>query len=176
MYKGIKKLAALIKIAAKDVTKESSWWEWSNIGIILGIHETNDFFGEISVKGNSGYRAIVIGDTRGNISQVNGRKIPEEEHKGYMLLYSENCNYEGSEKKWKYRCFPSQKEISNRLQKVVDKIPLIPIDKYNCDSDEFWYEKRDEEALAYLSDVIKKYADIIANDIRTPKEIFAACR
>ena len=27
MYKGIKKLARLIKIMAKDVSKENSWWK-----------------------------------------------------------------------------------------------------------------------------------------------------
>lgn len=176
MYKGISKLARLIKIMAKDVSKESSWWKNEQIGVALGLDETNDFFDEISVTDDSGYRSITIGDTRGNVSRVNGRKISDEEHEGYMLLYSENCTYKGNEQKWKYRCFPSQKEIENRLQKVVDKIPLIPMDKNNCDSDEFWYEDREDKTLTYLSNVVKKYADTIANDNRTPEEIFADCQ
>lgn len=52
----------------------------------------------------------------------------------------------------------------DRLQKVVDKIPLIPLDKNNCDSEEFWYKERDDKTLTYLSDVVKKYADTIAQD------------
>lgn len=173
MYKGIKKLARLIKIMAKDVSKENSWWKMEHLGAALGLEET---FGEISVTDNSGYRCITIGDTRGNVSKVNGRRIAAAEHKGYMLLYSENCTYKSDKRVWKYRCFPDTKEIEDRLQKVVDKIPLIPMDKNNCDSDEFWYEDKDDRTLTYLSDVVKKYADTIANDSRTPKKIFADCR
>jgi len=176
MYKGINKLARLIKIMAKDVSKESSWWKTENIGAALGLEETDTFFDEISVTDDSGYRCITIGDTRGNVSRVNGRRIDEDEHEAYMLLYSENCTYNGNKRIWKYPCFPSQKEIEKRLQDVVDKIPLIPMDKNNCDSDEFWYERRDDEALTYLSNVVKKYADTIADDSRTSEEIFADCQ
>lgn len=172
-YKGIDKLAKLIKIMAKDVSKPDAWWKSESIGAALGLIETDIFFDEISVTDDSGYRNITIGDTRGNISRVNGRKIAEEEHKGYMLLYYECCNYKKCSRIWKYRCFPSQKEIKNRLQKVVDKVPLIPLGKNNCDSDEFWYERRDETTLDYLSNVVKRYANAIANDSRTPEQIFS---
>ena len=175
MYKGIEKLAELIKLMAEDVCKERSWWKMETIGPALGLPETDDFFDEISVTDDSGYRAITIGDTRGNVSRVNGRKISESEHKGYMLLYSENCRYKGSKRIWKYKCFPGKKEIADRLQKVADKIPLIPFGKYNCDSEEFWYHNRDEDTLSYLSGVVKKYADRIASDDRTAKQIFDAC-
>ncbi len=174
MYKGINKLAKLIKLMAKDVSRESSWWKQENIGPTIGLEETDTFFDEISVTDDSGYRCVTIGDTRGNVSRVNGRKISQEEHKGYMLLYTENCKYENGKSKWKYRCFPCQAEIADRLQKILDKIPLI--DKNNCDSDEFWYENRDEETLAYFSSVVKKYADTIEADPRTAEEIFADCQ
>ena len=176
MYPGIKKLARLIKLMGKDVAKESSWWKMELIGPAIGLVETDTFFDEISVTDDSGYRCILIGDTRGNVSRVNGRKIKKEEHKGYMLLYSENCNYKDEKRTWKYRCYPSQKEIEDRLQKVIDKIPLIPLDKNNCDSEEFWYEDRDDKTLTYLSDVVKKYADTIAQDKRSPEEIFNSCQ
>lgn len=176
MYPGVKKLARLIKIMAKDVSKKSSWWKLEHLGSALGLEETDDFFDEISVTDDSGYRSITIGDTRGNVSRVNGRKIMEKEHKGYMLLYSENATYDEKGEKWKYRCFPSQAEIEKRLQNVIDKIPLIPLDKNNCDSEEFWYTDRDEETLSYLSDVVKKYADTIAKDGRSPEEIFESCQ
>lgn len=165
MYKGVSKLAKLIKIMAKDVAKESSYWKVEHIGPAIGLNTEESNQNEISVKDDSGYRSITIGDTSGN--------------RGYMLLYSENCGYSwGSDlcRVWKYRCFPPQKEIEDRLQKVIDKIPLIPMDKDNCDSDEFWYADRDDKTLTYLSDVVKKYADTIANDSRTPEEIFADCQ
>ena len=176
MYKGIKKLAKLIRIMAKDVAKEDSWWKQENIGPSIGLEETTTFFDEISITDDSGYRCITIGDTRGNVSRINGEKIKEKEHKGYMLLYSENCGYKDGKRVWKYRCFPNQKEIAKRLQMVVDKIPLIPMDKNNCDSDEFWYESRSEETLIYLSNVVKIYADKISNDPRSAKEIFDDCQ
>lgn len=176
MYKGIKKLAKLIRIMAKDVAKEDSWWKQENIGPAIGLEETTTFFDEISITDDSGYRCITIGDTRGNVSRINGEKIEEKEHKGYMLLYSENCGYKDGKRVWKYRCFPNQKEIEKRLQMVVDKIPLIPMDKNNCDSEEFWYESRSEETLIYLSNVVKIYADKISNDPRSAKEIFDDCQ
>lgn len=174
MYKGIYKLAELIKLMAKDVSREEAWWKTEKLGPVLGLEETDTFFDEISVTDDSGYRNIVIGDTRGNVSRVNGRKISEEEHKGYMILYYENCSYNGERDVWKYRCFPPTKEIADRLQKVYEKIPLIPLDKYNCDSDEYWYDSKDEQALEYLSNVVKEYADAIYRDERTAKEIFQA--
>ena len=172
MYKGITKLAKLIKLMAEDVSSEKAWWKQEHVGTAIGLPETDTFFDEISVTDDSGYRCITIGDTRGNVSRINGRRIAEEEHMDYMLLYSENCRYNGARRVWKYRCFPSQKELADRLQKVYDKIPLIPLDKNNCDFDEYWYESRGEENLSYLSNVVKKYADTIAADKRSAEEIF----
>ncbi|WP_272111286.1 hypothetical protein [Ruminococcus sp. 1001136sp1] len=43
----------------------------------------------------------------------------------------------------------------------------------NCDSEEFWYENRDEDSLQYFSDVVREYADKIAADPRTEEEIFS---
>lgn len=172
MYKGITKLAKLIKLMAEDVSSEKAWWKRERVGAAIGLPETDTFFDEISVTDDSGYRCITIGDTRGNVSRINGRRIAEEEHMGYMLLYSENCRYNGDRRVWKYRCFPSQRELADRLQKVYDKIPLIPLDKNNCDFDEYVYESRSEENLSYLSSVVKKYADTIAADKRSAEEIF----
>lgn len=89
----------------------------------------------------------------------------------YMLLYSENYNY--ADEKWKYPCFPSVEEIAERLQLVLEKVPLIPLELNNCDSEEFWYENRDEDSLQYFSDVVREYADKIAADPRTEEEIFS---
>ena len=155
MYKGIDKLAKLIKLMAKDVSKESSWWKVEMIGPAIGLPNSK---GEISVTDDSGYRSITIGDTRGN--------------RGYMLLYSENATYPKNERVWKYRCFPYQNEIARRLQKVVEEIPLISLDKKNCDSEEYWYSDRDEQTLKYFSSLVKRYADTIANDKRSAEKIY----
>lgn len=173
MYKGLSKLAKLIKLMGKDIAKDDSWWKTNYLGPVLSMRETDQFFDEISVTDDSGYRSITIGDTRGNVSRVNGRRIKEEEHRGYMLLYSENSYWENEKRKWKYSCFPSQKEIERRLQAVIDEIPLISEKKNNCDSEEYWYERKDKEALRYLSTVVKEYADRIATDSRTPEQILA---
>lgn len=172
MYKGLRKLARLIKIMAKDVSKPNSYWKMEDIGAALGLIETEDFFDEISVTDDSGYRAITIGDTRGNISRMNGRKILENEHKGYVLLYSESCSYKGNKRVWNYNCFPSIEEIASRLQKIVDRIPLNEKNgvTYAC-----MYESN-EQTLEYLSGVVKKYADKIASDSRTPDQIFSDCQ
>lgn len=169
MYTGINKLAEFIKIVAKDVSKNP--WKSESVGTHLSLIRGDNLLDEISVIDDSGYRAIIIGDIRGNISS-NGTHIAEEEHKGYMRLYCENSYYDGNKEKWKYRCFPSAAELAHRLQLVFEKIPLIPLDKNNCDSEEFWYERRDEEALAYFSSIVKKYADTISKVNKTPKEIF----
>ena len=172
LYNGIDKLANLIKLMAQDVSKEENWWKTEYVGPVIGLPETEEFFSEISVTDDSGYRSITIGDTRGNVSRVTRRHISEEEHKGYMLLYSENSTWDGDEELWKYECFPSQEEIAKRLQAVLDKKPLIPLDKNNCDSEEFWYENRDEKTLQFLSDTVRIYADKISIDPRTVEAIF----
>lgn len=140
MYDGILKLARLIKLMAEDVSKEDSWWKCEYIGPAIGLRETKNFWDEISVTDDSGYRSITLGDTKGN--HIKGV------HKGYMLLYSENYNY--ADEKWKYPCFPSVEEIAERLQLVLEKVPLIPLELNNCDSEEFWYENRDEDSLQYF--------------------------
>lgn len=43
-----------------------------NIGPILGIKETDNFFGEINVMDDSGYRYIVIGNTKNNLTVIRG--------------------------------------------------------------------------------------------------------
>lgn len=161
MYDGILKLARLIKLMAKDVSKEDSWWKSEYIGPAIGLPETENFLDEISVTDDSGYRSITLGDTKGQHTKGGD--------KGYMLLYSENYNY--ADEKWKYPCFSSVEEIAERLQLVLEKVPLIP-QKFD-NSEECWYEKRDEDSLKYFSNVVREYADKIAADPRTEEEIFS---
>lgn len=77
-------LTKLIRLMAFDASKPKAYWKEESVSSALGLFENDLFFDEISVTDGSGYRCITIGDTRGNASRVNGRKILEEEHKGYM--------------------------------------------------------------------------------------------
>lgn len=166
MYKGLSKLAQLMKLMAKDVSKEDAWWKEENVSVALGIEDESM---NIIVRDDSGYRAIFIGDVR-------GQSVAERNENGYMIPYSENDSYNKGKHKWKYRCFPPQKDLEKLLQKIVDKEPLIPLDKNNCDSDDYWYSSRTDASLKFFSDTVKLHADKIAADKRTAKEIFEDCQ
>ena len=158
MDKKLYELARLIKLMGKDVAKESAWWKVECISAAIGLNETEKFFDEISVTDDSGYRSITIGDTRGNVSRVNGRRISEEEHKGYMFLYSEN-----REGKYHYACFPPINEIYRRLCKVVQKEILAAPDTM--------YARKDAEALEYYAKVVTEHAEVLSKIGKTAQEI-----
>lgn len=154
-------LAELIKLMAKDVSKEKAFWRNESISAALGLFENDLFFDEIKVTDDSGHRCITVGDTRGNISRVNGREIEDAEHKGYMLLYNENSPLQ-------YPCFPSVEEIAKRLKLIADNVVL---------TDRFaWYQKKSQEALSYYAKVVNEHADVLERIGRTPREIFASCQ
>lgn len=169
--KNFYKLAQLIKLAAEDISREDEYCKTEDVTMMLGMTRSDSAPGIIEVKDDSGYRSIVIGDTRGTVSLDTGKPDIGIKHKGYMLIYSENCNYIGEKDVWKYRCFPSVKEISERLYKVACYESLIP-SCINCDSDEYWYDNNTEESRKYLGDFVRECAERIGNDPRTAKEIF----
>lgn len=175
MDKNIVRLAQLIKLAAKDVSKKDAWWKEESISAMLGIKKTDNSPCEITVRDDSGYRCITIGDTRGNVSLDTDKLDNNLEHKGYMLLYSENCDYKNDKRIWKYRCFPSNEELAVRLEKVLKGVPLIPLDKNNCDYDELWYSDRDDQTLKNLSETIRLHVERLSSDTRTPQQIFDIC-
>ncbi len=150
-------LTKLIRLMALDVSKSKAYWKKESVSSALGLFENDLFFDEISVTDDSGYRCIIIGDTRGNTSRVNGRRILEKEHKGYMCLYSENSPFH-------YRCFPSIKEIYSKLIAIRDKQILL---------DEFsWYEREDPKALDYYAEVVMEHVKILERMGKRPREIF----
>lgn len=77
MYPGITKLAELIVLTAKNVS-EKSWCIQTNIGPILGIEETDEFCGEINVLDDIGYRYIVLGNTKSNLTIIRDRKTKKK--------------------------------------------------------------------------------------------------
>lgn len=159
------RLAELIKLMAIDVSKENAHWETESISAALGLFESDLYFDEIKVVDSISYRNITIGDTRGDISRVNGRDIKAEEHKGCMLLYNESV---GRGETFRYDCFPSVEEIYKRLQVVVNKGIL--------DDGLSWYEKKDEEALDYYAKVILEHAEVMERIGKTPQELFDSCQ
>lgn len=158
-------LAELIKLMATSVSQENAHWQNESISAALGLFENDLYFDEIKVTNDDGHRSITIGDTRGNLSRVNGRAIAEEEHRGYLLLYKEDVS---KGKSFYYRCFPSVREIYERLKLVVNKVVL---------EDGFsWYERKDDTALDYYAKVIKEHAEVLERIGRTPQEIFNSCQ
>lgn len=169
--KNFYKLAQLIKLAAEDISREDKYCKTEDVTMMLGMTRSDSTPGIIEVEDDSGYRSIAIGDTRGNVSLDTGKHDVHIKHKGYMLLYSENCNYVGEKDVWKYRCFPPVKEISERLYTVACYESLIP-SCINCDSGEYWYDNNTEKSRRYLGDFVRECAERIGSDPRTAREIF----
>lgn len=158
MDKKLYNLAELIKLMATDVSKEKAFWQNESISDAIGLFESDLYFNEIKVTDDKKCRCITIGDTRGAISRVNGRKIEKEEHKGYMLLYSDTH----------HKGFPSVEEICERLKRITDRVVLTGTST--------WYEKKSQEALDYYARVVIEHAEVLARIGRTPQEIFASCQ
>lgn len=161
------KLAQLIKLAAKDVSKENAWWKCEDVAKMLGFKKTDNEPDVLEITDDSGYRSIVIGDTRGNISLDTKKRDNKIFHKGYAYLYSENCSYKENSRIWKYKCFPHTKEIAIMLEKLYNSEYCPNIFKY--------YEGDDKNisfCVTYLSAIVKKYVDKIASDKRSALEIF----
>lgn len=164
--KDLYKLAQLIKLAGQDISKEPIW-KHEDVSIMLGFERTDNEPDVLEVTDDSGYRSIVIGDIRGNISYDTHKRDDKLLHHGYVHLYSEQSSYKGDTEIWKYRCFPPTKEIAARLERL-----------YNAEycPDIFQYYEGDDENISscvtYISEVVKKYVDKIASDERSALEIF----
>ena len=157
-------LAELIKLMATSVSKEDAHWLNESISAALGLFESDLYFDEIKVTDDGKRRSITLGDMRGDISRVNGRTITKEEHLGYLVLYTEEVN---ENKSFYYRCFPSVKEIYEKLKMVLNKVVL--------DDGFSWYERKDDTALDYYSKVVKEHAEVLERIGITPQEIFNSC-
>ncbi len=161
------KLAQLIKLAAKDVSKKDAWWKSENVSKMLNFKRTDNEPDILEVVDDSGYRCILIGDTRGNVSLDTEKVDNTIFHKGYAYLYSEQCSYKGDIEKWKHRCFPPTSEIATMLEKLYNAEYCPQMIKYYAGDDE-----NISFCVTYLSEVVKKYIDVIASDERTAFEIF----
>ena len=163
------KLAQLIKLAGKDISKEP-FWKHEDVAIMLGFERTDDEPDVLEVTDDAGYRSVIIGDIRGNVSYDTHKRDDKLFHHGYVYLYSEQSSYKGDTEIWKYRCFPPTKKIAAMLEKL-----------YNSEycPDIFQYYEGDNNissCVTYLSGIVKKYVNKIASDKRSALEIFNSCQ
>ncbi len=160
------KLAQLVKLCAKDISKSSNIAKIENVHYILGLEKSTPV---LEVCDDSGHRNILLGDVFGN--------------KGYCYIYVDNADEQGN---FMYKCYPSVKEIAERFRKVSAKYTFYVIDdpEYTEDVSAYdsngvmraeWRSKKHSiNAVNYFADVINLFADKIDADPRTAKEIFDA--
>ncbi len=151
---GLYKLAQIVKeagllIAEDDINKDF------NVDTLLGKEVSDNQPGILRVTDDSGYRCIVIGDTRGS--------------RGYAYLYSENAHYsEDGKRLWSKRCFPSIDDIYHGLKYLAGG-------SYNYTKGRFFEIHKGmcsfEETKELLSDTICKLADLAWTDSRSAEEI-----
>jgi hypothetical protein len=151
----IAKLAKVIKLAGKEIAKDRIN-KIFDVGIALGLHEYSDLTGIIEVEDDSGFRSIIIGDIGGT----------GKDYKGYIYLYEENASYVNYKPSYKYGCFPRQRDIAARLQRIVDgDLDGVCKDYSECVNHT---EKGFEN---FPAELIKKYAEAVGKDERTAEQI-----
>ena len=163
------KLAQLIKLAGKDISKPDEYAKEYRVHRLLGFVPSDDDPEILNVIDDSGFRAICLGDIRGNVSYDSEAINSMIFHKGYIYLYSEQCYYDAnSHREWKeWRCFPTIKYLSMVLKAIAQgTYGKNDFSIYLNDDDDF------EATKAYLSSVVEKYADKVWTDGRSAKEIF----
>lgn len=165
------KLAQIIKVAGKEISKESNYNKHFNVEYLLGHHITDARPERITVTDDSGYRSIIIGDIRGNVSYDTGERR-EIKNKGYAYLYSENAHYSEDDKRlWNVRCYPTINHIYHALKILADgnytykEGRYITIYEGDCGF---------EETKEFLSDTVNRLADLAYKDPRTAEEMVEA--
>lgn len=160
------KLAQLVKLCAKDISKSSNIAKIENVHYILGLGKSTPV---LEVCDDSGHRNILLGDVYGD--------------KGYCYIYVDNADEQG---KFMYKCYPSIKEIAERFRKLSAKSTFCVIDdpgntedvraydSYGVMRTEWLSKKRSIDAINYFADVINLFADKIEADPRAATEIFDA--
>ncbi len=164
------KLAEFIKAAGeKAIEYAEDGYKGCLAHISLGIKPTDEQPEILEAEDDSGYRAIILGDTRGNVSYNTGKRA-NLFHKGYVILYSENAEYKNGKTIYKYDAFPSVEQIYKQVKALKranyksNKTALFHM-VYLDDNDDF------EATKKYLSEVIERFADIVWSDKRRALDI-----
>ena len=165
------KLAEFIKAGGlKAIEYAQKGYKGCDAETFLGIVPTDAQPERITIKDDSGYRAMILGDIRGNVS-YNTRERADLYHKGYVYLYSENATYrKDGTKRYRQECFPSVERLYKQLKALKNAnyksegTSLFYMIRLN-DSQEFDTTKK------YLSEVVERFANILWNDKRSVSEI-----
>lgn len=178
------KLAQLIKLACKEISRKNNYYKDFNVEAALGFDVTDAHPEQLTVTDDSGYRCIFIGDDHGNMSYDTGKYDKNIKNKGYCLLYTDNERDE--EGGYVYKCFPPVKVIADRLRAIANKETFYVYDVPDYTDDTKAYDRRgvmsagrldskeSQRAIRYFADTVNMFADKIAADPRTAEEIFKA--
>lgn len=164
------KLAEFIKAAGeKAIEYAEEGYKCCLAHVSLGITPTDEQPEILETTDDSGYRAITLGDTRGNVS-YDTHKRAKLFHKGCVILYSENSEYKDGKEIYKYDAFPPVEQIYKQVKALKNanyksnKTSLFHMIYLNDNGDL-------EATKKYLSDVIERFADIVWNDKRSALDI-----
>lgn len=162
------KLAQIIKAAGKDISKEGNYNKDFNVDCLLGHHISDAHPERLTVTDDSGYRSIIIGDVRGNVSYDTGERS-DIKNKGYVYLYSENAHYnEEGKRLWNVRCFPTIDHIYHAIKILAkgdyDYVKGRYIDIYNGDISF-------DETMKFLSGAVERFSDMAWSNPMSADEI-----
>ncbi len=167
------KLALVVKEACKKAIEYAE--EGSKRYLLhtaLGHTQTDSEPDCFEIINDSGYRAIYLGDDRGNVSYDTDNLDNYIFHMGYVYLYSEQARYndEGDEI-WTHDCFLSVDTLYHALKSLA-------LGRYKSEKTRYLdISLNDEDNLdrtkKYLSSVVERFADLAWNDPRTAEEIVA---
>lgn len=126
----MKKLAKIIHDAGKEISKDPVNKDYHVEYKLQKTHATDNNPCVLIVTDDSGYRSIILGDMRGNVSLDSGKLDLNLNHKGYVYLYRDSKE----NGKWKYPCFPPTTAIEKMLHKIANKMDSPSLTCYSGDS------------------------------------------
>lgn len=147
----MKDLARLVKVAKNEIVRDHIAKEY-HIENALGCFATDASPCRFYVTDDSGYRAITLGDVRGNVSLDAGERNNHLNHRGYVVLFSSQSHHESEREIWDAR-FPSQKQIEKILSTVAKGEKVKGARYYPGDSGI-------EETMKFLAENVRRYEDM----------------
>lgn len=147
----MKDLARLV-VKAKDAIVRDSVAKEYHVENVLGCYKTDASPCGLYVTDDSGYRAITLGDVRGNVSLDTGELDNHLNHHGYVILFSSESHWENNKCIWDAR-FPAQDRIEKMLKSVARGVKVRGAHYYPGDHGI-------KETLQFLAENVRKYEAI----------------
>ena len=153
-------LAKAIRKAGKIISSPKEYAKDYNLDVVLGFATSDEAPERLAVTDDSGYRAIRIGDLRGNVSYDTEKLNNKLFHKGYVYLYSDDS----TNGKFIVPCYPSAKALEKALEIIAkgeysedamkhSALRELGFQIFPNDNDDF------AETKKYLSAVVEKFAE-----------------